>query len=114
MALSIACREASSLPVDLTGLTPDWAHDKSLSEIKRFELLCGRHRGPLEKFFQVSGDPTDGRIEFCGDFSHAHHLGSGMTAGEIRVTGNAGRLAGAHMSGGKIQIDGNCGDQSGC
>ena len=87
--------------------------DKPLGEIERLEVFHGNRKLPLAEIFSVSGDPGDGRIDFEGDLAGVHFIGYGMTAGEIRVHGNAGRHVGGEMKGGLIVVEGNAGDWAG-
>ena len=62
MPLSLEPLVTSSLPIEVDGLTPDWAAGKSLAEIQRFEVLHGNHRVAVAELFRVSGDAADKRI----------------------------------------------------
>jgi formylmethanofuran dehydrogenase subunit C len=110
MSLSLRYHANTSVPVEIDGVVPDKLRDKSLVEIERLEIHHGNRTLPLAELFAVSGDPTDGRIDFEGDLSGVHSIGYGMTSGEIRVHGNAGRHVGGGMTGGRIVVDGNTGD----
>ncbi len=113
MAISISYRAATTLPTDFTGLTPDWAQEKSLAEIEGRVVLHGRRQVALAELCQVSGAASDGRLEFSGDYSHAHGIGTGMTTGCIHVDGDAGRNVGLGMRGGEIHITGDASDSLG-
>ena len=110
MPLHLTPRQASSLPIDLAGLTPDAIRDKRLAEIERQPVAFGNRSVPLAELFAIRGDPADGAIEIDGDAAHVHSLGAGMTSGAIRVAGNVGRHAGAEMCGGRLRIEGDAGD----
>lgn len=118
MALELRYRGETKVPVDVEGLTPDWARDKSAAEIERFEVFEGNRRLPLAEFFKVSGDASDGRIDFISDsvgnsfcdLAGVHWIGAKMTAGEIHIHGNAGRHLGSEMRGGRIIVEGDAGD----
>lgn len=114
MALDISHRAADTIPVDLSGLIPESVRGKSLTKIEQFLILHGRHEVPLAEVFEVTGDATTERLNLNGDFSHAHSIGMGMTAGSIHVAGNAGRHVGLAMRGGEIHITGDAGDSLGC
>ena len=81
-------------------------------EDRRFTKATGNSRWPT--LFEVSGDPSDGRIDMEGDLAGVHSIGYGMKSGEIHVHGNAGRHVGGAMSGGRITVEGNAGDFAGC
>jgi formylmethanofuran dehydrogenase subunit C len=103
----------TSIPVEVEGITPDRLREKSLEEIERLEIHHGNRKVALADLFTVSGDPSDGRIEYEGDLSGVHFTGYGMTGGEVTVLGNAGRHLGARMTGGMIRVEGNAGDWAG-
>ena len=100
----------TSVPVEIEGLVPDSLREKSPAEIERLEIFHGNRKLPLAELFAVTGDASDGRMEFEGDLAGVHFIGYGMTAGEIHVHGNAGRHLGGEMTGGRIIVEGNAGD----
>ena len=110
MTLRLSRAAGSSIPVEVPGVTPDRLRDRSLAEIEQLEIFHGNSKAPLAELFRVSGDLSDGRIEFDGDLGGVHHIGHAMGAGEIRVQGDAGRHLGAEMTGGVIRVEGNAGD----
>ena len=110
MSLTLIYSPSSSLPVDLEGITPDRLQDKSLSEIERIAVFHGNRHRPLGELFRLSGDPSDGRIELEGEWGGVHHVGVGMSGGEIVVHGDVGRHVGAGMTGGAINVAGDAGD----
>jgi formylmethanofuran dehydrogenase subunit C len=110
MALTLSYRAATSVPVEIEGVTPDRLRDKSLAEIERLEAFDGNRKLPLAELFAVSGDPSDARIDFEGDLKGVHYIGYGMSEGEVHVHGNAGRHVGGLMTGGRIVVEGDAGD----
>jgi formylmethanofuran dehydrogenase subunit C len=110
MSLKLTFRAKTHLPIDLGGLTPDWARDKQLGEIERWQAQLGRDQVPLAELFNVSGDPADGQMELTGHMPNVHSIGAGMAEGTIRVEGNVGRHAGAEMRGGGLVVTGSAGD----
>ena len=110
MALRLSYKAKTSIPVEIEGLVPNWTRDKSLAEIQQFQLFHGNERLPLAEFFDVSGDPSDARMELEGELAGVHWIGAGMTDGVIQVSGNAGRHVGSEMSGGEIHVEGSAGD----
>ena len=64
----------------------------------------------MADFFRVSGNPTDGRIDFEGQLAGVHWIGARMSEGSIHVEGHAGRHVGSEMTGGEIQIAGDASD----
>lgn len=109
MALRLTYHGRTSVPVEVEGLTPDWACDKPRTEIERFEIFHGNRKTPLAELFSVSGDAADQRFDFEGDLSGVHWIGAQMRSGTIVVHGPAGRHVGSEMHGGEIRVEGNVG-----
>ncbi len=110
MALTLALRAISPLPIEVDGLLPEALRGKSPAEIERWPIQHGNQRVPLAEMFQVSGDASDNRLEFAGDCRGIHRIGARMAAGEIHVEESAGRHLGSEMSGGRITVAGSAGD----
>jgi formylmethanofuran dehydrogenase subunit C len=104
---------ADAVPVEIEGLTPDWAADKSLAEIERFPVLHGNREVPLAELFRATGKAADLRLDFEGDLAGVHRIGAHMCAGEINVQGPVGRHVGSGMRGGAIRVRGDAGDWAG-
>jgi formylmethanofuran dehydrogenase subunit C len=109
MALRLIYRGETSVPVEIEGLTPDWACDKSLAEIERFEIFHGNRKMPLAEMFTVSGDAADRRFEFEGNLAGVHWIGAHMAGGSIHIHGPAGRHIGSEMKAGTIHVEGDAG-----
>jgi formylmethanofuran dehydrogenase subunit C len=109
MALRLTYRALTSVPVEVEGLTPDWACEKSLAEIERFEVFDGNRKVPLGEMFSVAGDPGDRRFDVEGDLAGVHWLGAHMQSGEVVIHGPAGRHIGSAMTGGVIRVEGDAG-----
>lgn len=107
MPLRLTYHGQTSVPVEIEGLTPDWACDKSLAEIERFEIFHGNRKIPLAEMFAVTGDPGDKRFDFEGNLAGVHWIGAHMQSGQIHIHGPAGRHIGSEMRGGQITVDGN-------
>src|SRR5262249_27609340 len=110
MALTLSYTGKTSVPVEIQGVVPDQVLERSLAEIERLAIYHGNERLTLGDLFKLSGDPTDGRMDFEGDLSGVHFIGQGMRWGAIQVHGDAGRHVGAEMSGGQILVEGSAGD----
>jgi formylmethanofuran dehydrogenase subunit C len=110
MALLLKYRAETSIPVEVEGLVPEAVRDKSLGQIEKLPLFHGNRSLPLAEFFDVSGDPSDLRIDFEGELAGVHWIGAQMTCGAIHVAGSAGRHAGSQMRGGEIHVEGDAGD----
>jgi formylmethanofuran dehydrogenase subunit C len=114
MAIKLIYRAETSVPVEIEGLTPDWACDKSLAEIERFEIFHGNRKLPLAEMFSVTGDAGDKRFDFEGDLSGVHWIGAHLRSGKVYVHGPAGRHIGSELRGGQIHIEGDAGGWVGC
>jgi formylmethanofuran dehydrogenase subunit C len=114
MSIKLIYRGETSLPVEIEGLTPDWAWDKPLAEIERFEIFHGNRKVPLAEMFAVTGDAGDKRFDFEGDLAGVHWIGAQMRSGQIDIHGPAGRHLGSELRGGEIRVEGNAGDWIGC
>jgi len=109
MTLTLSYFGKTTVPVEVEGFTPDWAADKTLAEIERFEIFEGNRRIPLGEMFRVTGSPDDRNLVFEGNLSGVHWLGAHMATGTVRITGNAGRHVGSQMKGGTITVEGDAG-----
>jgi formylmethanofuran dehydrogenase subunit C len=110
MPLKLQYQAQTTIPVEIEGLTPDAIRDKTLAEIEQFPIFHGNQQLPLAELFRVSGDPSDGRMEFEGDLAGVHWIGAGMSSGQIHVAGSVGRHLGSEMKGGEIHVQGNASD----
>jgi len=81
MALKLIYTGETSVPVEVEGLTPDWACDKSLTEIEQFEIFHGNRKVPLAEMFTVSGDASDKRFDIEGNLAGVHWIGAQMLSG---------------------------------
>jgi len=107
MPLTLTYTAETSVPVEIEGLTPDWASGKSLEEIQRFEIFHGNQKLPLSEMFDVAGDPSDQRFDFHGNLSGVHWIGAHMREGEIHIHGPGGRHIGSEMHDGVIHVEGD-------
>lgn len=107
MALRLTYFGDTKVPVEVEGLTPDWARDKTPEEIERFEIFDGNRKIPLAEMFRVSGDAGDQRFEWEGNLAGVHWIGAHMQSGQMHVHGPAGRHVGSEMRGGEIHVHGN-------
>jgi formylmethanofuran dehydrogenase subunit C len=110
MTLRLLYQVQTTIPVEVEGIVPDLVRTLSLPEIERLPVFHGNQSVVLGDLFRVSGDPTDGTMEWEGDLSGVHWIGAKMTSGVMRIPGNAGRHVGSEMSGGEIHVSGNAWD----
>ena len=109
MAITLTYNAQTLVPVEIEGFTPDWACDKSVAEIERFEIFHGNRKIPMAEMFTVTGDASDREIDFEGNLSGVHWIGAHMNSGVVRIHGPAGRHVGSQMRGGRIFVDGDAG-----
>jgi formylmethanofuran dehydrogenase subunit C len=114
MSITLTYLGETTLPVEIEGLTPDWAWDKPLAEIERFEIFHGNQKLPLAEMFKVAGDAGDKRLDFEGNLSGVHWIGAQMRSGQIHIHGPAGRHLGSELRGGEIHVEGDASDWVGC
>jgi formylmethanofuran dehydrogenase subunit C len=114
MAITLTYLGKTSVPVEIEGLTPDWASGKSLTDIERFEIFHGNRKVPLAEMFSVTGDAGDKRFDFEGNLSGVHWIGAHMRTGQIYIHGPAGRHLGSELRGGEIHVEGAAGGWVGC
>jgi formylmethanofuran dehydrogenase subunit C len=114
MPLKLTYRAETSIPVEVEGLTPDWACAKSVAEIERFEIFHGNRKVALAEMFTVSGDASDKRFEFEGNLAGVHWIGAHMRTGRIFLHGPGGRHIGSELRGGEIIVEGDAGGWVGC
>lgn len=110
MTLKLVYRGQTGVPVEVEGITPNVVRELSQKEIEHLEIFHGNVKMPLAEMFGVSGDASDGQMEWQGDLSGVHWIGAKMTSGSIRIPGNGGRHIGSEMKGGEIHVDGDAGD----
>ena len=110
MALRLRLKQTSSVPIEVEGITPDTCRTKSLEEIHNLAIFLGNRELPLAELFDVTGDPSDERMEWQGDLSGVHWIGAKMKSGQVLIQGNAGRHVGSEMSAGELQVHGDAGD----
>lgn len=110
MACTLTLKTATTVPVEVEGLTPDALRDKSLAEIERVPIFHGNRQLPLAELFTVNGSADDETLVFVGDMTSVHWIGAKMRSGTIRIEGHAGRHLGSQMRGGAIHVYGNTGD----
>ena len=110
MSLQVSLKMQTNVPVEVEGVTPDAVREMSLDDIQQLTAFHGNRKMALAEIFEVSGDPSDGQIDWHGDLSGVHWIGAKMSSGNVVVHGNAGRHVGSEMRGGKIEVKGNAGD----
>ena len=107
MPLNLTYKVETNIPVEIEGLTPTWASDKTLAEIGEFEIFHGNQKLPLAEMFELEGNASDLKFNFHGNLTGVHWIGAHMTEGDIQIHGPAGRHIGSEMKGGNITVHGD-------
>ena len=110
MALLLEPKAATTIPLELEGITPDRVRKLDIPQILGMEIFEGNNKAHLGDFFDVSGDPSDLHMRLQGDFSGVHWVGTKMSEGQITVEGSIGRHLGSEMTGGRIDVSGDASD----
>jgi len=111
MPLTIRLRQKTSIPVEVDSIQLNVVREQSADQVRATLVQYGNRQEQLGEFFDVSGSAADDQeIVWEGDCSHVKLIGTGMSAGRIRIEGNAGMHLGAEMTGGEILLNGNAGD----
>jgi formylmethanofuran dehydrogenase subunit C len=100
------------LPVDGAPLRPDLlAH--AAAEVARLKIRHGKSLVEVGELFEVEGDGRDQRVAFEGDLRSIRGLASGMTSGELTISGLAGDGLAQGMTDGSVIVDGDVGAHAG-
>ena len=110
MPLVVAIHSASSIPLEVDSVRLEDARELSADAVARTLIQRGNRQVELGEFFHVSGSASDNTMVWEGDCSRVKLIGTGLSDGSIRVTGNAGMHLGAEMTGGEIIAEQNTAD----
>ena len=78
MSLTLKYHAKTSVPVEIEGIVPDRLRDKSVRGDRTTRNPPREPAGSLSReLFNVSGDPSDERIDLEGDLAGVHLIGSG-------------------------------------
>jgi formylmethanofuran dehydrogenase subunit C len=99
--------------VDMSPLIPANLSGKSLADIARITLQCGKPLIPVDELFDISGDDAN-TIVINNSFDKLDYIGKELENGTITVNGNAGAYLGIGMKSGSIKVNGNVGIFAGC
>ena len=105
-------RDATTLPVEVDGLTPSAVLGVSAADIRRQPARAGNRQVELGELFEVEST-DDASLTLEGNLSHVRKLGAGMTGGHLVVRGDAGPWLGSGMLGGRIDVYGRAADGAG-
>jgi formylmethanofuran dehydrogenase subunit C len=109
MPIKLTLKQQLTVPLEAEAIAPDVMAPLSRDAIGGLHVYLGKRQCRLDEFFTVEGEPSDD-IEVHGDARKVKWIGRAMTAGRIKIVGNAGMHLGAHMTGGQIEVTGNASD----
>lgn len=110
MPLVISPTTPSSIPLEVDTVRLETVREQSTDDVARTLIQRGNRQVELGEFFDISGSASDNAMVWDGDCSRVKLIGSELTDGSIRVTGNAGMHLGAEMTGGEIVAEANVAD----
>lgn len=118
MALVLNQQVDTTLPIEVSGITPDRLIGLSLADMKQLPIGFGNRDVQLSEIFGVSGTLQDSEsgtptIRWTGNLTSVHWLGSKMRSGHMVVESSVGRHLGSQMSGGQIDVTGGASDHAG-
>ena len=99
--------------LDLSPLIPVNLADKSLADIGKITLQCGKALIPVSELFDISGDDRQ-NIVINNSFDKLDYIGKEMDGGSITINGSAGAYLGMGLKSGAITVNGNTGIFTGC
>jgi formylmethanofuran dehydrogenase subunit C len=108
MSLRLSLVQTPTVPLEVTGLTPDALAGLDAARVESLAAHHGNEKVRLADFFRVEGR-CDGELHIEGDLSRVKHVGATMRSGLLHVHGNVGAHLGAGMCGGRILVDGDAG-----
>jgi formylmethanofuran dehydrogenase subunit C len=110
MVLELTLKTTLDIPLEVDSVRMETVCRQSLDEIRSTPIFQGNRQPLLGDFFEVEGSAEDREIVWRGDCSKVKLIGTHLSAGRIRVEGNAGMHLGAEMTGGEIVVEGNAAD----
>ncbi|MCA9016463.1 MAG: formylmethanofuran dehydrogenase subunit C [Planctomycetaceae bacterium] len=111
MALTFTLQQALTIPLEVNSVNHASVSEQSVDQVRGLPVLHGNRQLTVGDFFdvqQTSGE--EDLLVWSGDCSRVKYIGAGLSAGRIRVEGDAGMHLGAEMSGGEILVEGNAAD----
>lgn len=114
MPLTLTLHTPSAIPLEVDAIVLETVRAQSPGDVARTLIQHGNRDVPLGEFFHVSGSAADDyTLVWQGDLAKVKRIGERLSAGTVRVEGNAGMHLGAEMTGGEILVDGNVADWCG-
>lgn len=99
--------------VDMSPLVPVNLLDKSVCDIAKILLQCGKQQIPMGELFDITGDNAQD-IVINNSFDKLDFIGKELDGGSITINGNVGAYLGMGMKSGIITLNGNAGLYAAC
>ncbi len=110
--ITLTLRAPLTVPLDASGLSFDQFSDLDESAIARLQVRIGRDAVAIGDLFTVHGGRSSSvRVE--GSCAQINGLGTGLSAADLFIDGDAGDDVGVGMSGGRIRSVGTVGHGAG-
>ncbi len=108
--MKLSLHTLPEVPLEADVISPDQLSGKTVAEAKSLTIFHGNNKRTLGDFFTISDEGKEGSVEVEGDLSKVKLVGSGMSSGLLKISGNVGAHLGAEMTGGEIIVEGDAGD----
>ncbi|OYD82124.1 formylmethanofuran dehydrogenase subunit C [Azospirillum brasilense] len=105
----LTIRDPAGPPIDMTGVLPERLAEGGREALAGLALVRGRGRHRLDALFTFQDGGPPGALTLRPGGAVLDGVGTGMTAGDIRVEGDCGAYAGSAMRGGTLTVEGSCG-----
>ena len=112
-AMTFSLKSQTKQRVDLSPLVPANIVGKTIEEIAKIPLQCGKPLIPAGELFNISGDDVN-NIVINNSFNKLDFIGKELENGTITVNGDAGAYLGLGMKNGSIKVNGNVDIFAGC
>lgn len=111
MPLVLTIRKPSAIPLEVDSIRNEDVRGQSSDDVLRTLIQRGNKQVPLGEFFDAVGSAADDdELVWEGDCSKVKYIAAKLTAGSVRVEGDAGMHLAAEMTGGEVVVNGNAHD----
>lgn len=111
MAFTFTLKQPPSVSLEVSSVNHDSVCGQSLDQVRALPVLHGNRQQTIADFFDVEQTTVeDDLLVWAGDCTRIKYIGANLSAGRIRVEGNAGMHLGAEMTGGEILVEGDAAD----
>jgi formylmethanofuran dehydrogenase subunit C len=111
-------KKTSPISLEFDELIPDEVYTWEKEDFEKYMVPIGNSRFPLTDYFDIEVEgaaesPAEVKMILNGDYGRVKYIGTGMSAGEIIVNGDADLHCGSHMKGGSILVNGDADSYAG-